>query len=523
MKIKEITYAKILASNGIHYSDKIALYSNEQSYTYEELNQVTSLYASKLIEMGVKKGDHVVLWSYNNANWFLNFLSIIKTGAVAVLMNYSIPVNDVVDLINLTDSKFILYGRNKAVENDPDAIVKIHEKTGIPSKNILRIPDNDVYYKSLLEYNIDTCIVDNIIDEDDPHRNAVIIFTTGTTALPKAVQLSQYSIINDGNGYGDKYASVRGDSICNTLPMFHSFGLMVVTLYLHDAKTIYLHEIVKPSEVAKIVKVHETADMSGVGAVYSSLIDYENFDSDIMPFIKICLIGGSVSNPTFFENLEKRFKNAVFLNGYGQTETSPALSMSGPNDSIEKRSTSVGSILPSAEVKIWDKEKGFLPTGEVGEVIARGYFVMNGYYKMPADQQPIDDDGWLHTGDLGYLDEENFLYLTGRIKDIINKKGENISPVEIEQKIMENPVIKEVKVMGAPHHTMGESIEACIVLHKDAIFNEKKMIDELRMKISHFKIPNHFWIFDSFPLSGNGKLDQRKLKEQMLQRIAVMS
>jgi non-ribosomal peptide synthetase component E (peptide arylation enzyme) len=145
MKIQEIKYADILLRNEQNYPYKLALFSEGQSYDYKELNKITNVYASKLIEMGIKKGDHVILWGYNNANWFLNFLSIIKAGAVAVLMNYSIPANDVVDLINLTDSKFILYGRNKAVGNDPDAIVKIHEKTGIPSKNILRIPDNDVY------------------------------------------------------------------------------------------------------------------------------------------------------------------------------------------------------------------------------------------------------------------------------------------------------------------------------------------------------------------------------------------
>lgn len=521
MKIQEIKYADILIDNEIKYPNKIALCSDNQNYTYKELNRITDIYAANLLDMGIKKGDHVVIWGCNSANWFINFISIIKSGAVAVLMNYSISAKDVIDLIKLSDAKYIFYGNNKAVASDPDALVKISENTGIPNKNIISIGNNDKKYKELLNFNNESKKIKETSVNDDPRRTAVIIFTTGTTAVPKAVMLSQYSIINDANGFGANYISRRGTSLYNALPLFHSYGLSMVTSYMYDGLTIYLNEVIAPSVIAESIKEYKPTDMAGVGSVYSALMECENFENDIMPYIKTCILGGSVSTPTFVANLENKFKNTKFLTGYGLTEASPVLSVCTPDASVEKRSQSVGKILPLAEVKVWSEKQGFMPTGEIGEVVARGYFLMNGYYKMPADQQPIDADGWLHTGDLGYLDEENFLYLTGRIKDIINKKGENISPVEIEQKIMENPAIKEVKVMGAPHHTMGESIEACIVLHKDAVFSEKKMIDELRMKISHFKIPDHFWIFDSFPLSGNGKLDQRKLKEQMLQRLST--
>lgn len=519
MEVKEITYARYLGENAKSHPDTVALSSNGVSYTYSELDKITDVFAAKLIQKGIKKNDHVSLWAYNSAEWFISFASIIKAGAVSVLMNYSLPSKDLKDLIDLTDSNFIIYGRNREISKNADAAFELAAECGISKENVLCIDNGEIDFKSFLNDGTDVSAVKAITENDDPHRDAVIIFTTGTTALPKAVLLSQFSIINDGNFYGAKFAKARGNSICNTLPMFHSFGLMVVTLYLHDAKSVYLHEIVKPEEIIKIVDTYHTEDMSGVGAVYAALVEHADFDIKILPYVRICLIGGSVSTPTFMMRLEEKFTHATFLNGYGQTEASPALSQSRPEDPIEKRSTSVGSLLEGAEIKIWTKEGGFLKTGEIGEVVARGYMLMNGYYKLPPEKQAIDSDGWLHTGDLGFVDEDGFLHLTGRIKDIIIKSGENISPVEIEQKIIENPAIKEVKVMGAPHPVTSESIEACISLYEGKTFDEEKMKAELLTKISKFKIPSHFFIFDSFPLLGNGKLDQRTLKAQMLERL----
>lgn len=519
MTIEETTYAEILAKKAKECPDRVAFCSEGQCYTYAELDKITDVFAAKIIGFGIKKNDHVALWGYNCANWFVTYLSIIKAGAVAVLLNYSLPVKDLADLMELTDAKFIFYGNNRETSKDVDAAVKLAELSKLSKDKMFNFSGEAFDFKTYLNDSIDTSAVKAITESDNPRRDAIIIFTTGTTALPKAVLLSQYGVINDGIGYGDKYKDARGESICNTLPMFHSFGLMVVTLYLHDAKTVYLHELIKPEEIVKIVDKYHTPDMSGVGAVYTALVEHPDFDIKVIPSVRICLIGGSVSTPAFLMRLEEKFTHATFLNAYGQTEASPALSMSSPTDPIEKRVTSVGSLLEGGEIKIWTKEKGFMSTGEVGEVVARGYFLMNGYYKLPKEKQAIDDEGWLHTGDLGYVDEDNFLHLTGRIKDIIIKSGENISPVEIEQKIIENECIKEVKVMGAPHPVTSESVEACIVLYDGKTFDEEAMIAELKTKISKFKIPSHFFIFDSFPLLGNGKLDQRGLKELMLKRL----
>lgn len=519
MIVEETTYAKVISGNAKQFPDRVAVCSGNTSYTYKELDRISDVYAAKIMEMGIEKGDHVALWGYNSANWYLTFVSIIKAGAVAVLLNYSLPVKDLAELVSYTDSKFIFYGNNRELSKDLDAAKNLAKFSGLSEDRLFNYADETLDFKKYINEDVDVGKVTAITQTDDTRRDAVIIFTTGTTAMPKAVLLSQYGIINDGISYGAKYKEVRGESICNTLPMFHSFGLMVVNLYIHDGRTVYLHELIKPEEIVKVVSTYKTPDISGVGAVYTALVEHPEFDIKVIPSVRICLIGGSVSTPAFLMRLEDKFTHAVFLNGYGQTEASPAVTNSSPTDPIEKRAASVGSVQEGIEVKIWDKEKGILKAGEVGEVVIRGFVVMNGYYKLPKEKQPIDEDGWLHTGDLGCLDEDNFLHLTGRIKDIIIKSGENISPAEIEQKIIEMDCIKEVKVMGAPHPVTSESIEACVVLYDGKTFDEEEMISYLKTKISKFKIPSHFFVFDEFPLLGNGKLDARTLKSMMLMRL----
>lgn len=519
MVIEETTYAKLISENAKKNPDKVALCSGSDSYTYKELDRITDVYASKIIQMGVQKGDHVALWGFNSANWFLTYVSIIKAGAVAVLLNYSLPVKDLAELVEFTDSKIVFYGRNRELTKDTDAAKRLAELSKLSEEKTFCYDDGSVDFKSFINEDADIGKVAAITQNDDPRRDAVIIFTTGTTAMPKSVLLSQYGIINDGISYGAKYAEARGESICNTLPMFHSFGLMVVSLYIHDGLTVYLHELIKPEEIVRVVSTYKTTDLSGVGAVYAALVEHPEFDIKVIPYVRICLIGGSVSTPAFFMRLEEKFAHAVFLNGYGQTETSPALSNSSPSDPIEKRAISVGTLMEGLDIRIWDENKGFVKTGEVGEVVVKGFAVMNGYYKLPPEKQPFDKDGWLHTGDLGCVDEDNFLHLTGRIKDIIIKSGENISPAEIERKIIEKDYIKEVKVMGAPHPVTSESIEACVVLYDGKTFDEEDMVSYLKTQISKFKIPSHFFVFDEFPLLGNGKLDARKLKTMMLMRL----
>lgn len=519
MQVREITYSKVLDENAKKNPDGLALFSEGISFTYSEMKKAVDVFSAQLVELGVKKGDHVALWAYNHANWVISMQAIIKAGGVAVLLNYSLPSKDLDELVKFTKVKFILYGNNRETKLNPDAAKIMGEKIGLSGEKIINISADACDFKKIAENKVDLSKVEKLAEEDDPHRSAVIIFTTGTTALPKAVQLSQYSLLNDAIGYGDRYKERHGEKICVSIPLFHSFGLLVNNVYFLDAATVYLHEEVKPSVISKLVGEHKISDIVSVGSVYLGLVDDPEFSINMVPYIKTCLIGGGFSTPVQMMRLEAAFKNGIFLNGYGQTESSPALSLIGPNDKIEKRANTVGRPLDGAELKIWDSEKGFLTNNEIGEVVARGYYLMNGYFDLPEEKQSIDKEGWLHTGDLGFLDDEGFLHLTGRIKDIIIKSGENILPVEIEQEIMKNEAIREVKVLGAPDYVTGESVQACVVMNKDYSFDEDEIKKSLKGKVSNFKIPSHVFCYDKFPVAANGKLDQRGLKADMLKRL----
>jgi fatty-acyl-CoA synthase len=195
-----------------------------------------------------------------------------------------------------------------------------------------------------------------------------------------------------------------------------------------------------------------------------------------------------------------------------------------PTDLVEQRAQSVGQAIDGLEIRISDGKGGFLPQGEIGEVVARGSNLMNGYDRLPKDKQPIDEDGWLHTGDLGLLDENGYLYLAGRIKDVIIRGGENISPSEIENALNQMDNIREAKVMGAPHPIYGESVEACITMTDGGkSFDQEAIKKALRAKIARFKVPSHIFLYDSFPLNVNGKLDQRALHADMLTRLLRLS
>ena len=469
--------------------------------------------------MGVEKGCRVALWSYNSANWLIAFFATVRAGGTAVLMNYSMTGAEAAELLTMTETGFLLCGDNGKTKKKPDAMHTLAALAGIPEEHCLDIRPASLDLGHVFRDDPDEAVPDT----SEENATAFIIFTSGTTSRPKAVQISQKALTFDADAFNGNIGEYAGRSVCVAVPLFHILGLLMSYAYLCRGATVCLPANYRPETLVRVIDAHRISDMATVGAVYMGLAEAENFEENVVPNLHLYMIAGGMSTPVQMMRLELQYTNAIFINMYGLSEAAP-LTMVRPSDLVEKRAQTVGRAIKGIDIRISDGKGGFLAQGEIGEVIARGENLMNSYDKLPREEQPIDGNGWLHTGDLGCFDEEGYLYLAGRIKDVIIRGGEDISPSEIENALSRMENVLQAKVMGAPHPIYGESVEACITMTDGgASFDQDAMKASLRTEIARYKVPSHIFLYDSFPLNVNGKLDQRTLRADMLNRLLRLS
>ena len=469
--------------------------------------------------MGVEKGCRVALWSYNSANWLIAFFATVRAGGTAVLMNYSMTGAEAAELLTMTETGFLLCGDNGETKKKPDAMHTLAALAGIPEEHCLDIRPASLDLGHVFRDDPDEAVPDT----SEENATAFIIFTSGTTSRPKAVQISQKALTFDADAFNGNIGEYAGRSVCVAVPLFHILGLLMSYAYLCRGATVCPPANYRPETLVRVIDAHRISDMATVGAVYMGLAEAENFEENVVPNLHLYMIAGGMSTPVQMMRLELQYTNAIFINMYGLSEAAP-LTMVRPSDLVEKRAQTVGRAIKGIDIRISDGKGGFLAQGEIGEVIARGENLMNGYDKLPREEQPIDGNGWLHTGDLGCFDEEGYLYLAGRIKDVIIRGGEDISPSEIENALSRMENVLQAKVMGAPHPIYGKSVEACITMTDGgASFDQDAMKASLRAEIARYKVPSHIFLYDSFPLNVNGKLDQRTLRADMLNRLLRLS
>ena len=494
--------------------DRPAIVADGYRCTYREFHRGVDGLCGRLRQMGVEKGSRVALWSYNTANWLIAFFAIVRAGGTAVLINYSASKEEAADMISRTGTGFLLCGNNAAVKRDPGAMEKLMALAAIPPERGMDIDQRTIDLGAT-----DWAPVEEARSEEEADETAFIIFTSGTTSRPKAVQISQRALSFDADAFNGTVAGQNGDSVCVAVPLFHILGLLMSYAYLCRGAAVCLPADFRPDTLAREIGAHRVSDMAAVGAVYINLAEFPDFGGEVVPHLKLCMIAGGMSAPVQMMRLEVEYANAIFINMYGQSEAAP-LTMVHPDDQVEKRAHTVGKPVGGMEVRILGSSGVFLPADEIGEVVAKGPALMNGYHGLPADRQPVDSSGWLHTGDLGYFDREGFLHLSGRMKDIIIRGGENISPSEVENALYHLDYIREAKVMGAPHPIYGESVEACVTMRDGAVaFDQDRIKAALAPRLARYKMPAHIFLYERFPLNVNGKLDQKRLRTDMLMRL----
>ena len=492
-----------------------AIVDSRGSITYGEFRSAVAGFAAHLHAVGLVKGDRVALWGYNSANWLVAFFAIVRAGGVALLVNYSMDIDDAAKLLRAANARFLICGDNGQTKRRDDAMEALAHAAGIELSHCVDARDSACNLASTYTGAA------GLTEQRQPNEEvdtAFIIFTSGTTSAPKAVCISQRALIADARALIAGLEGTMGGSICVAVPLFHILGLLTSFVYLILGSVVCLPINYRADTLVSMVGDNQVSDIAAVGAVYQGLADADGFDEMVVPHLRTCLIAGGMSTPVQMMRLELDFANATFINMYGQSEGAP-LTMVRPSDLVELRASTVGRAVDGVELRIAGLDGSTLPVGEVGEVLARGVCLMNGYEGLPADNQAIDADGWLHTGDLGLLNPEGYLYLAGRIKDVIIRGGENISPAEIEAELIAIEDIKDAKVMGAPHAIYGESVEACVTTHGATPFDEGRILEALRTRMPRYKVPAHIFPYVEFPLNVNGKLDQRALYLNMLRRL----
>lgn len=510
MQTIEKFYYDILSEQAQKAPDREAIIMGKTRLTYRQLLDKIDSVAATLLTMGLKKGEKVGLWASASPAWLYTYYGIIRAGGIALILNANLTLKDAEPLVTFAETTYMMFGKTHDIAGHADDAQTIADAFSLDATKCVSIVDKDFSDAPSMVPDTTGWTV-----RDD----AYIIYTSGTTAFPKAVLTSQYAITNVVRQLAKEIRSIRGEKCLLGVPLFHAYAIFVSWIYLSNGATLILPEALKADVIAKLIEKEDATDLWSVATIYQGIIDKKELSAMVAPRVRICSIAGSYTSPVQFMRFETVLYNTTFINLYGMTETSATYTLTRPDDDVSIRYNTVGRAVDGIEAAAWDEEHGILPPGEVGEIITRGYHLKNSYFKLPPEKQAIDDDGWLHSGDLGVFDEQGNLRIVGRIKDLIIKGGENLAPAEIEAQVMSHPSIGACRIFGYKDRIYGENLGACVTLAPGAEFDEEALKEYMKEKVGSYKSPVYYFVFKEFPLNANGKVDQRNLHIEMLRRL----
>ena len=518
----------------IVYSDR------DLRYTWSQFNERVNTVAKGLLALGVEKGSHVGIWATNVPDWLTYLYACAKIGAVYVTVNTNYKQNELEYLVENSDMHTLCL-IDGTFESDYIAMtyemlpeLKTCQRGFLRSKRFPKMR-NVIYLgqeKHRGMYNtpevmlLGQTVSDQRLGEAKKQVNCHDIvnmqYTSGTTGFPKGVMLSHHNITNNGYLTGEHMKFTADDKLCCCVPLFHCFGIVLASMNVltHGCTQVMVERFDALLVLASIHKERCTA-VYGVPTMFIAELNHPMFNMFDMSCLRTGIMAGSLCPIELMRQVNtKMFMDVTSV--YGLTETSPGMTHSRIHDPAEVRYTTVGSDYEFTEVAVIDPETGErCPDGVQGEMCCRGYNVMKGYYKNPqATAECIDKDGFLHSGDLGVRDENGDYRITGRIRDMIIRGGENIYPREIEEFLYHLEGVKDVQVAAVPSKKYGEEVGAFIILHEGAKLTEYDVKDFCKGKISRYKIPKYVFFVDGFPLTGSGKIQKYKLKDLSLELLA---
>ncbi len=538
----ENTFSEVLDKMVEEFPDQCAFKYTTLDYTrsYSQFRDDVDTFARALIDMGVKPGNKVAVWATNLPQWFITFWAATKIGAVLVTVNTAYKIHEAEYLFNQSDTHTLVMIEGYRDSNYAGIVAEIcpelettkqgdalHSKRLPFLRNVITVGFSmkgcqTWEYAMGRSEKVSLSEVHRRAALVNPHDVANMQYTSGTTGFPKGVMLTHYNIVNNGKNIGDRMDLSTADRMMIQVPMFHCFGMVLaMTACMSHGSTMLPLPYFSPRPALACINSERITAFHGVPTMFIALLEHEDFEKTDFSYMRTGIMAGSPCPISVMQDVLNKMNMNEITIVYGQTEASPGCTMSSTSDPIEVRVGTVGSALPEIECKIVNPETGEdCPVGETGEFVARGYNIMKGYYKMPkATASAIDKDGWLHTGDLACETEDGNYRITGRLKDMIIRGGENIYPKEIEEFIYTHPQVKDVQVIGVPDEQYGEEIMACIIMKDGETISEKDMKAFILASMARHKVPKYIDFVTEFPMNAAGKIQKFVMRDRAVEKL----
>jgi fatty-acyl-CoA synthase len=511
-------------------------------WSYAEFDQRVDRLAKGLLAIGIGKGDHVGIWARNVPDWLTFMFATAKIGAVLVTVNPVYKSHELAYVIKQSDMKALVIIDAFRDVDYVEIIRGLVPEAATQERGRLLSTEFPML-KSLIYmgpekhrgfYNVPELLVLGEHSADEPLRELTaslraddtinMQYTSGTTGFPKGVMLTSTNILNNGFYIGERQRFTAEDRVCLPVPLFHCFGCVLgVLATLTHGGTLVMVESFDPVIVLAAVQKAKATALYGVPTMFIAELAHPMFDMFDLTSLRTGIMAGSPCPIETMRQVIDRMHASEMTIAYGLTEASPVFTQTTTEDTLERKCETVGRRHDEVEVRVVDPETGEDCAPNVpGELLCRGYNIMKGYYKMPeATEKAVDADGWLHSGDLGTVDEDGYYRITGRIKDMIIRGGENIYPREIEEFLYTMPGVKDVQVVGVPDAKYGEVVGAFIVKADDADISDSDVQEYTRARLARYKCPKYVFFVDTFPMTASGKIQKYKLRDTAAQQLGL--
>lgn len=493
-------------------------------YTYAEFNDAVDTVARGLLAGRLNVGDRIGIWSPNNAEWVLVQYATAKIGAILVNINPAYRTSELEYALNQSGCRSLISAHTH-LSSDYVAMIDEVRPRVTALERVIYLESED--WQDLIEAAATVPMdalreVSASLSADQPIN---IQYTSGTTGFPKGATLSHTNILNNGFFTGEACGYDETDRVCIPVPFYHCFGMVMgnIACTTHGSTIVVPGAAFDPEAVLETVESEGCTSLYGVPTMFIGVLGHENFDDYDLTTLRTGIMAGSPCPAEVMKRVISDMHMDKVTIAYGMTETSPVSTQTGGDDDIERRVLTVGRVHPHVEIKIVNPESDrTVERGERGEFCTRGYSVMIGYWnESERTAEVIDAEGWMHTGDLATMDDEGYVKIVGRIKDMIIRGGENVYPREIEEFLYTHPDIVDAQVIGVPDQKFGEQVMAWVTLKPGATLTEEDVKEYCRGRIAHYKVPAYVAFVDEFPMTVTGKIQKFKLREMSVEELGL--